>query len=638
MNAGKTIMRSRLLGTVFTVVMKRPIVFVLLLLSLPAVSSAEWSIGVYVGTSPLDVVPPNRLTNPVLTADDVTDLDALFVADPFLIREDGTWYMFFEVYNHQGDIGYATSNDGMNWAYQRVVIDEAFHMSYPYVFEWQGDYYLVPETHEANAIRLYKAVNFPTQWSFIGNMLIGAYRDPSLFRSDDKWWLFTTEGATRDDTLQLFYADDLLGPWQEHPLSPVVQDDPNIARPGGRVTQFDGRLIRYAQDDFPTYGNKVRAFEIVELSTTTYRETDVAENPILDGDGLGWNADGMHHIDPHQLSDGTWLAAVDGNGDPNQLDFYGFWLSDSTDRTDSKLLDDGVIVRGDEICVYVQPEVDIDQVTFFLDGSLQQVEQRAPFDFAGTGTDQACNLYDTINLTLGDHTLSAEIEFFDGTMMTIESTLQVSDTGPTSKFELLCSNDAAVNGTDPDCSGGEFPTSLWIYLWPEADVDSVDFYLDGVFRRTERWAPYELDGGAMTQLTSGTHTVHAVVHLASGGSEEVSATFTVGTPAAYVLLCSPARVLDGTDATCDGGNFNRLSHPAGIWVYLWPEDRAAIDYVDYRLNGILLRRENIAPWELLGGAPLPIPASQMSYTVTSNLGLFSGDSQPGPAVLFVYGP
>ncbi len=547
------------------------------------------------------------------------------------------------------------------------------------------------------------------------------------------------EGATRDDTLQLFYADELLGPWQEHPLSPVVQNDPNIARPGGRVIQFDGRLIRYAQDDFPTYGNKVRAFEIIELSTTDYREIDVAENPILDGDGLGWNADGMHHIDPLQLSDGTWLAAVDGIGNPDQPDFYGFWLSDSTDRIDSKPLDDGVIVRGDEICIYVQPEVDVDQVTFFLDGSLQQVERLAPFDFAGTGTNLACNLYDTINLTVGEHTLAAEIEFFDGTMITIESTFQVSDSGPPSysllcsndatvngtdpdcsggefptglwvylwpetdvdsvdfyldgvfrrseqrvpyeldggamtqltagthtvhavvhlasggseevsdtfitggttppSYSLLCSNDATVNGTDPDCSGGEFPTGLWVYLWPETDVDSVDFYLDGVFRRSEQRVPYELDGGAMTQLTAGTHTVHAVVHLASGGSEEVSDTFiTGGTPTAYVLLCSSAQVLNGTDASCDGGNFNRLSHPAGIWVYLWPEDRAAIDYVDYRLNGILQRRENFAPWELLGGAPLPIPASQTSYTVTSNLGLFSGSSEPGPAALFVYGP
>ena len=152
-------------------------------------------------------------------------------------------------------------------------------------------------------------------------MLIGEYRDPSPFRHDNKWWLFTTEGIDdRHDTLQLFYADDLLGPWQAHPLSPVIVEDPNIARPGGRVTVFDGRLIRYTQDTFPIYGNKVRAFEITELTTTTYTEPPVVENPILDADGLGWNAVGMHHIDPHQLPDTTWLAVVDGNGDPDQVD------------------------------------------------------------------------------------------------------------------------------------------------------------------------------------------------------------------------------------------------------------------------------------------------------------------------------
>ena len=30
---------------------------------------------------------------------DVTDVSALFVADPFMIRRDEFWYLFFEVYN-----------------------------------------------------------------------------------------------------------------------------------------------------------------------------------------------------------------------------------------------------------------------------------------------------------------------------------------------------------------------------------------------------------------------------------------------------------------------------------------------------------------------------------------------------------
>ena len=414
----------------------------------------EWSVGIYVGSSPLQLEPPGQFINPVLTGDDITDVDASFVADPFMIHRDTTWHMFLEVYSDNGDIGHATSEDGLNWTYQSIVIDEDFHVSYPCVFEWQGEYYMVAETHEANAIRLYKATTFPHEWVYTGDLLTGAYRDTTVFRHGEKWWLFTTEGATRNDTLQLFYADDLLGPWQLHPLSPVVQNDPNIARPGGRVTLYDGRLFRYAQDDYPTYGNQLHAFEITDLSTTTYAEVGVTGNPILAADGLGWNASGIHHIDPHQLPDGTWLAVVDGIGDPDEPDFYGLWTSNSSDRSNTEYFDHDAIVRGDQVCIYVLPGKNVSRVSFYLDGLLHQVENSAPFDFAGTADDESCNLYDTGSLTLAEHTISAVIELDDGGALNIENTFQVfidldaDDDGLPNTLEL-------TNGTDPNLTDSD---------------------------------------------------------------------------------------------------------------------------------------------------------------------------------------
>ena len=51
-----------------------------------------------VSQAPFDLITPEGITNPVLTASDVTDIDAEFVADPFLFYENSSWYMFFEVY------------------------------------------------------------------------------------------------------------------------------------------------------------------------------------------------------------------------------------------------------------------------------------------------------------------------------------------------------------------------------------------------------------------------------------------------------------------------------------------------------------------------------------------------------------
>jgi len=272
-----------------------------------------WSIGIYTGDSPFHLGPPADVSNPVLTHKDVTDVSAVFVADPFMVKSDSRWYMFFEVMNartFQGDIGLATSEDGFHWTYRQIVLDEPFHLSYPYVFEWKNEYYMIPDN--ANALRLYKAAPFPTEWMFVKTMLHGRCTDTSILRYKGKWWMFAESSRKRNDTLSLYYADDLMGDWTEHPESPIIKQDPNIARPGGRPLLFDGRIVRFAQDDYPWYGNQVRAFEITELTTAKYEEKELPDSPILTYSGAGWNAGGMHNIDLHRIGGNKWLACVDG--------------------------------------------------------------------------------------------------------------------------------------------------------------------------------------------------------------------------------------------------------------------------------------------------------------------------------------
>ena len=280
-----------------------------------AKKTAEFSIGLYAGKNPFNLTFPNNVKNPILTAADVTDAMADYVADPFMVRKGGKWFMFFEVVNNrtkQGDIGLAVSKDGSNFVYKQIVLDEPFHLSYPYVFRWKGNYYMIPESRQANSVRLYRAKHFPTEWSFVKTLLVGDYKDSSIFRHGDKWWLFAGSDYKHNDKLCLFYADNLMGPWLEHPRSPIVKGDPHIARPGGRVISFADKIIRFAQDDYPRYGNQVRAFEILELTTTNYREKEFKVSPILKASGSGWNAAGTHHIDPHQIASKKWIACVDG--------------------------------------------------------------------------------------------------------------------------------------------------------------------------------------------------------------------------------------------------------------------------------------------------------------------------------------
>jgi sucrose-6-phosphate hydrolase SacC (GH32 family) len=280
---------------------------------LPFVAGGEWSIGIYTGDSPFDLAPPSAVAQPVLGPDDVTDMPARQVADPFMVRHNDVWYMFFEVLHastEQGNIGFASSRDGFNWEYQKIVIDEEFHLSYPQVFVWEDEYYLIPESNEANAVLLYKADPFPSNWVKVDELLKVGGVDPTFFVHNDTCWMFL---ASRNRaSLSLYYAADLRGPWFEHPSNPLIAFDRNRAGPAGPVLEREGILYRYAMDCDPDYGNAVRVFEIKEISATGYREVEIEASPILSGTGDGWNADRMHHCDAHLLDDGSWIAAVDG--------------------------------------------------------------------------------------------------------------------------------------------------------------------------------------------------------------------------------------------------------------------------------------------------------------------------------------
>jgi hypothetical protein len=267
-----------------------------------------WSIAIYRGATPLTLAP----SGVVITGRDVTDVDAASAADPFLIRRGGLWLLFFEVIprdNHRGGvIAFAESDDAVQWRYGGVVLREPFHLSYPHVFEWEGQTYMTPEN--AHGVRLYRCARFPTVWTYAGDLLSIEGADPTLFWYEGRWYLFVYNGP---DTLRLFVSDKLIGSYHEHPSSPIVVDDTR-ARPAGRVIMHEGAPLRFAQVGRPSYGTAVRAFRITELTPTSYREEEVATAPILTASGAGWNANGMHHIDAHRLEDGTWIGAVDGRG------------------------------------------------------------------------------------------------------------------------------------------------------------------------------------------------------------------------------------------------------------------------------------------------------------------------------------
>jgi hypothetical protein len=285
-------------------------------------SDTVWTIGLYAGSNPFDLKPVPGVANPVFTAADTGDPGMDIVAHPFLAIDGGRpalsssnrMHLFFTLKSTSagtGVIGVAESvDDGRTWSYRGVALREASVLSYPCVFKSHATYFMVVESSD-NVIRLYRASEFPLKWQVEAEVVRGEKLvSPTILQHGGRWWLFVGAGNA---TLRLFHSATLKGPWTEHPRSPIVANDANIARPAGRPFVHDGKLYRLAQDCEPTYGSAVVAFEITTLTETDYRERAV-EKTLVSASGSGWNSAAMHHIDAHRAADGSWIAVVDARG------------------------------------------------------------------------------------------------------------------------------------------------------------------------------------------------------------------------------------------------------------------------------------------------------------------------------------
>jgi hypothetical protein len=96
-----------------------------------------------------------------------------------------------------GDIGVAESHDGgASWRYLGLALDEPWHLSYPFVFQWQGQAYMLPEGYGSGALRLYRAVEFPLHWEFAAMLVDRPLIDTSLVEWEGRWWMFTSDAVS----------------------------------------------------------------------------------------------------------------------------------------------------------------------------------------------------------------------------------------------------------------------------------------------------------------------------------------------------------------------------------------------------------------------------------------------------------
>ena len=86
-----------------------------------------------------------------------------YLADPFgLVRGDAL-HVFVEAFDYRIKRAHIERHEfalaNLSWRGQATVLDKPFHLSYPQVFEHDGETWMVPESFQAGEIALYRATD-----------------------------------------------------------------------------------------------------------------------------------------------------------------------------------------------------------------------------------------------------------------------------------------------------------------------------------------------------------------------------------------------------------------------------------------------------------------------------------------------
>lgn len=224
--------------------------------------------------------------------------DSGFWADPFVIRRNDHTMVFLEEMEAETGKGRIVAmeiaSDG-SMGPMTVVLERDFHLSYPFIFEYEDSLFMIPESADAGRIEAFRCVSFPNQWESHAVLLdnVRAF-DATLLHHDGLWWMFAAvqhNGNTTCDELQLFHASNPFGEWTPHPANPVGLDL-RCARPAGALYRDGDQLYRPAQDCSVRYGYGISIQRVVRLDVHEYQEETVQQ--ILPE----WDADirGTHTV------------------------------------------------------------------------------------------------------------------------------------------------------------------------------------------------------------------------------------------------------------------------------------------------------------------------------------------------------
>lgn len=202
-------------------------------------------------------------------------------ADPFIVYKEGKYYIFFEEFDIKKRHGYLCVGEYYQNCNEmkniRVILNEKYHLSFPNVFLYKNEYYMIPESSENKTIDLYKFINFPYNLVKVKTLIsdISAADNVILFKNK-KVYLFTSlythSRCLHSENLSIYQSNDLLNDdFIEIHNNPVLTDK-EFVRNGGQFIESESSLFRVSQDCKKRYGYKINFMKVNEITDTEYKE------------------------------------------------------------------------------------------------------------------------------------------------------------------------------------------------------------------------------------------------------------------------------------------------------------------------------------------------------------------------------
>ncbi len=217
-------------------------------------------------------------------------------ADPMIAEENGKAFLFYEaVSNMKGRIEVRELRQDCTVTDPVVLFQDDGHYSYPFVFQANGSWYMIPESSDREEVTLYRGDPFPFCWKSVCSVLHGRFVDTTVFPWKERWILlsFETDAASErvlPRAFELRFSDGV------PTLDPLEWPtfDPLQVRGAGPVFRRGEDLIRPVQiSTEQRYGDSV-SFHKISVMGKTYTESPVGGlTPDLVR-GVHTRFDGLH--------------------------------------------------------------------------------------------------------------------------------------------------------------------------------------------------------------------------------------------------------------------------------------------------------------------------------------------------------